>query len=139
MKAIQRCAALLLFCAPILAQGYEFGCRDEKATYIPEEIIEPGYTLDCEASTELWGFELTLRFDCPPWRILVPAHQECQGDFLWGHYCTIDKALELEYYVCDCNLEGSTDDLLSGNGCNCEYVSSAGQVEDFATKRCELY
>ena len=130
-------AAALLCAATLLAPARADDCPDQKATHVDGHLVESSTYSICETQLDLFGLGLTLRIDCPRWIRVYPDNQQCLGEYAHGRDCVPHAFLDVQLLLCECRGVLTPDGTLGYPSCDCEFDSSIGVVETFATAICE--
>ena len=127
-----------LFAALLTSVAKADDCPHEQASDIPGTTTESKKYQRCGFGFQLFGYDLDLLGEkCPRWIKYYPDHQECLGEGLAGHRCTIDEVLEVVRVECDCaNATLLFDTGLAFPDCDCDYGGSAGTIQNFQTEEC---
>jgi hypothetical protein len=125
------------------AQGFAWlaqsrSCPNVCASNVDARIVESADASTCGFGIVIFGFGGGLwGEDCPEFRLLYPAHQECRGATNPGTRCVPETALTVQKDRCDCY--GVLPIIESGFPLDCDCTPDAaggGTVEDFKTEVC---
>ncbi|MBI5435074.1 MAG: hypothetical protein HZA52_19725 [Planctomycetes bacterium] len=112
------------------------GCPHKQATLVDSEWTEQGATQVCAKGIKLADGS-TWSPTCPENEVIVPAHGECQGESHQGTLCVPTGVLNVQVGECTCDPIVHVGQWVAA-GCTCTNFTSAGTIENFTTKPCDV-
>jgi hypothetical protein len=136
MPVIANWMCALGLAVQVLGGGKEPACPNVRATGVDSAYTDVGPLTKCGPPLSGVGAGGSFQPTCPKQRLLVPAHNECQGEPSEGTRCAPAGDLPVQLLDCACSPTVQLSGGWVATGCTCAPNSNVGTIENFTTKAC---